>query len=604
MTMNINATLNAYVEECRGYDSWSAWMFGVEQTIYDRWRCGLAVPIIMALQSFFMFFASFRISDVLVVFFLFLLYRTFMVSVRQIATHKLRPLWFSARGIYVINGESIQPGSQFRPKAAMPRCQIEVYTPGVLYDTFIGYGIRVDDVLVMPTHVYHNADNGLLLKTGAKSYLLEATPILSEILSDVCYFLLDGSIWAQLGVSSAKVTGAPNGSKPVVVTGPRGASSGFVSRNTAPYILNYTGSTIPGYSGAAYVHNGSVIGMHAGETNGVNIGYGMGAISTEISVLIYGQDLRFEAKSKQQKTGLFQAKHWKNNSKMYEEDEAAPAPWNDRDVYSDITKVKGNKYINTPVVGKDYQDTINKYRGNPDSDDWAEQAGHDVTWHCESNTTLPKELTEALSDFSVNDLESIGEYVSALTKVRKTSQIRMRPHGAEGFDFVEVETNPQASTSYVLNWQEKIEERLTKVETQLASLTKRQGNVGPSKKAHPCTFCDKSFSTMLGLVSHKMTKHADFKPETAIRGDETTQVKTKPVGNSFLGKGPKKTSTTSLPQRKRSNSLENFPLNTVTSPSSRPQPKLKKTSPSRQDIVKAFDSFQQVIFGLLEAQKQ
>lgn len=588
--IGLNATLNRIRGECEALDSWTAWVFGEEATFYQRWRCGLVVPGIIWLQSTANFILSFQVSDVVVLLLLICLVHTFKSTVRQLFTKRVVPLWYSARGICVIRGEAMQPGSSFRLHNSMPRCQIPVYTPGVLYDTFLGYGIRYDDVLIMPYHVYCGADSGLLLKVGEKSYLLEATPIKSDILSDVCYFLIDKSVWARLGVQSAKIVGAPLNAVAVTVVGPQGASSGYVSRNPTPYVLNYTGSTIPGYSGAPYVSNGSVIGIHAGETNGTNVGYGAGAIAAEIAVLIYGEGVTdYESRSRRREGNTqFTGKQWHQKGKKYEGDKEPQQPWRDSDVAKNVRQAQGKGRDSGPATNWDDFTSDDRFDLNQDI-------------NFDSTKALPKELIEAFSDFSVAQLESIRSYLDGLAQVQRATQVRIRPHGEGEFGFVDVVSDAQAPASSVITWQEKMEERVTALELKLASLTKRQSTV-PGKKPFPCSKCDKSFSSRLGKVSHEMTKHAEVEtPETAVRGDEKIDVGLK---NGFLGKGQKPTSTKTSPQRKKSNSSTSSLSNPVAGPSGLQQTNQLRTKPSRQDIAKAFDSFQAVIFGLLEEPKQ
>lgn len=592
----LNDTLNSIRHECESLDSWSSWVFGEEATMYQRYRCGLVVPCIIWAQSLASFFLSFQKSDFVVMVMLVCMAHTFKSTVHQLFAKKVVPLWYSARGICVIRGEAMQPGSSFRIQASMPRCQIPIYTPGVLYDTFLGYGIRYDDVLVMPTHVYMGADYGMLLKVDDKSFLLEATPIRSNILSDVSYFLMDKSVWARLGVQSAKVVGAPISPVAVTVVGPQGASSGYVSRNPTPYVLNYTGSTIPGYSGAPYVINGSVIGIHAGQTNGTNVGYGAGAIAAEIAVLIYGEnteDYQYEAKSRKRSGNVqFSAGHWGQRShKQYDGDKEAPQPWRDTDVAKNVRQAQGQRRKDASVPASNWDDF-----GTDDHFD----LNQDIVF--DSTRTLPQELIEAFSDFSVAQLESIRSYLDGLAQVQRASQIRIKPHGEGSFDFVDVVADSEAPSAVVVTWQERMEERVTALELKLESLTKRQGTV-PGKKPFPCGVCDKSFSSRLGKVSHEMTKHAEVVvPETAIRGDEKVEIGMKPA--SFLGKGKKPISTRTSPPVKKSISSSSSHSNPVPGPSGLQQTNQSKTKPSRKDIAKAFDSFQQVIFGLLEEQKQ
>lgn len=592
--IGLNATLNSVVEECESLDSWSSWVFGEEVTLYQRYRCGLVVPLIVWFQSVVTFFLSFQKSDLFVLVFLYCLAHTFRSTVHRLVSRRVVPLWYSARGICVIRGEAMQPGSSFRLKTDMPRCQVPIYTPGVMYDTFLGYGIRYDDILVLPTHVYASADNGLLIKTEKdKSFLLEATPIMSEILTDVCYFMLDKSVWVRLGFQCAKVTGAPISPVAVTVVGPQGASSGFVSRNSTPYILNYTGSTIPGYSGAPYVSNGSVIGIHAGETNGMNVGYGMGAIAMEISVLVYGEDFEdyvFEGTSRKRGNNpQFAGAHWKKGGNNYKpKKEGKEQPWRDTDVAKNVKKAQGRAPV--PV---DWDNM-----GTEDTFDYDQEINFD------SARTLPQELVDAFSDYSVAQLDAIRNYLDGLTQVQKTAGIRMRPHGVDSFDFVDVEADEDGPTSYVVSWKEKMEERVTKLELQLASLLVRENTNLTGKKIHPfaCSKCEKTFKSKLGKVSHELTKHPEIQMETAIRGDEKVEVGT--TSKNFLGRGQKPTSMKPSAPKKKSYSKPSSPSSIKTVPSIPKETSQSKTPISRKDIEQAFDGFQKVIFGLLEERKQ
>lgn len=176
----------------------------------------------------------------------------------------------------------------------------------------------------------------------------------------------------------------------------------------------------------------------------------------------------------------------------------------------------------------------------------------------------------------------------------------MRPHGVDGFDFVDVETSETEPSSYVVSWQEKMEERVTKLELQLSSLLARKTSVPSGKKVNPfpCAYCERSFTSKIGKVSHELTKHGDIKPETAVRGDETVMVGKS--ASNFLGKGPMPTSMKSSAPKKKSNLKNSSPSSSETGQSSRKEKSPSRTPISQKDIAKAFENFQKVIFGLLE----
>nr|UGO57125.1 MAG: hypothetical protein 2 [Riboviria sp.] len=556
-------------------------------------------------QAILQFFLSWQFSDLITLGLLVLGVWSLVTVGFRTMHRRVRPVWLSARGITIIRGEAMQPGSVFRPACTIPRYQVPLHSPGVLQDSFLGYGIRVDDVLVLPTHVLNASGGALLLKGKTTKFLLEQLPIHSEILTDVSYFLLDKVVWSGLGIQAASVARAPSRPLPVTVAGPNGLSTGFVTMNSMPFVLNFTGSTLPGYSGAAYVHNGQVYGMHAGENNGENVGYGMGAIAAEIQCLIYGEShyegvqsgvssLIGEAKGKNkrftslsQKSRGFSSDHGKSTyisppegAKVVTENPY----WREEMVPASVKKSKG------------WFDSQVEHEPNPNSSNWAEQTF--------GENALPMEMVEILKDTPVHQLEAIRKYCEGLVSVRNSSTFTITPHSVGEDDFLSVTvTEPPKETS----WSQMVEGRLVKLEAQVSELIQRNRKPEPAKKKilpFACAKCDRTFSSELGKITHEYSKHVPVfpeQPETAIHGDERVEVQTGP----FLGgRSIRQTLTTHSQPKRPKNSMKSLNSTVTVNPSTSQSNLPRKTTVSQNDIVKAFESFQQVISGLLEERFQ
>lgn len=189
-----------------------------------------------------------------------------------------RRLRLQRRGLVVV-GEALQMGSKFVYTDA-PGCVVKIATQGLIMDGFAGLAGRVENWLVMPTHVFRQArgDEGLLLEHPMKSDTkvpVKAYSVNSAIYSDVTYVRIPSEVWARLGVSKAPRPDTVR--EPVLATawGHLGKTTGQCGRMDNAEYLFYAGSTVPGYSGAFYMSpSGSWLGMHLGAVTGKNTNLG------------------------------------------------------------------------------------------------------------------------------------------------------------------------------------------------------------------------------------------------------------------------------------------------------------------------------------------
>lgn len=196
--------------------------------------------------------------------------------------------------------EALREGSLFEP-GTTPGYQVPVLDIGLFSNETIGYGLRLEDYLIVPTHVLESVQwpqNELAIGCGKRVMLLDMERY-QDPLFDVSYFRLTPAQWAMLGASKGSFVNdvASDGTR-VWCVGKRGKSHGLLKQSSSGMYV-YTGSTVPGMSGAAYEGPGGVLGMHVGASGTENLGIS--------SVYLWRrQELLFQEESKRNRgvTGL------------------------------------------------------------------------------------------------------------------------------------------------------------------------------------------------------------------------------------------------------------------------------------------------------------
>lgn len=217
-----------------------------------------------------------------------------ITTILVVMTRYFRACLYST--MYRIRGvqyESMREGSVFRT-AKIPIGQIEVMGPGLLSDQHIGYGLRIQDVLVVPSHVIAGRSEVILKYTGPAGVRRILYPLssvcYSKTIPDLSYVFLTPKHWVSLGAAKASVYGKDFKSLTVSCTGREGASDGLLMKSSTMGMLCYNGSTVPGMSGAAYHVNGTVYGMHSGVIMENNVGISMMLILLELKRYMRGED--------------------------------------------------------------------------------------------------------------------------------------------------------------------------------------------------------------------------------------------------------------------------------------------------------------------------
>nr|UGO57270.1 MAG: hypothetical protein 2 [Riboviria sp.] len=195
--------------------------------------------------------------------------------------YHLRKIAMGFRGVQF---EAMRPGSIFTP-GPTPKCQVQIMIPGILMDSHQGYGIRVQNWLVVPLHVVNSIRDAILVGPRGK-LMLTLQFEESRLHPDVAYIYLDHKQWVTLGTATASTSPSLNGY--VRCTGVKGYSSGTLSKTRANGILKYMGSTVAGMSGAAYIQADKVLGMHTGASGDFNLG---------VSTTLFVSELKYKVKT-------------------------------------------------------------------------------------------------------------------------------------------------------------------------------------------------------------------------------------------------------------------------------------------------------------------
>lgn len=216
----------------------------------------------------------------------------------------VRNTMYRIRGIQY---ESMMPNSEFTA-GTIPRYQVAIHKPGMLSDTFIGYGLRYGNTLITPSHVLTPLGDEILLVNGNVKAVVPRRETYSQNVNDVSYVDVSQNIWSQLGVATMK--NFVHTYKPMTVScaGREGVSNGRLFQTDILGILSYKGSTLSGYSGAAYYVNNTCYGMHTGAAPNTNCGVTSGLFFKELPGAILpesspDEDVRLQMHTTQTKKG-------------------------------------------------------------------------------------------------------------------------------------------------------------------------------------------------------------------------------------------------------------------------------------------------------------
>ncbi|APG75971.1 hypothetical protein 1 [Hubei sobemo-like virus 22] len=249
---------------------------------------------------------EFSIYDILAYFMCGIIVLILISKTYQLVKDSTRQAVLRARGV---SFESMRAGSVL-VKGEIPKYQVAVLRAGLLRDGHVGYGIRVGNYLVAPHHVVTDAGEEVILSSKlAKVMMPPASAIRSRVVTDLVYVWLPESFWVKLGVPSAKF--AQTTENPLATcAGPEGVSSGLLRKSQVLGLVNYFGSTLPGFSGAAYEAAGHCMGIHIGAVAGNNMGISAVVVVKELAHLVRQESSQDVAASYSQQLGAPKKQMW------------------------------------------------------------------------------------------------------------------------------------------------------------------------------------------------------------------------------------------------------------------------------------------------------
>lgn len=182
---------------------------------------------------------------------------------------------FQSTPMMDFNEERMRPGSMLEAVKDSPKFQLEVYTRRV-GGLFVksGQAFNTDYGIFTAYHVVENADEVRLV--GPLSSLDMPANKFQQLESDVALYKMQPIEATRLGIGKAKL-------HPIAVSQASGLvvkvqafgqrTMGMVTPSEGFGLCHYTGSTIPGFSGAPYCVGNYVYGMHMAGTASNNLGF-------------------------------------------------------------------------------------------------------------------------------------------------------------------------------------------------------------------------------------------------------------------------------------------------------------------------------------------
>lgn len=184
-----------------------------------------------------------------------------------------------------IQHEAMVMGSGF-VQARIPDCQVALHSVGMFGTTHVGYGLRYKNVLIVPNHVVSRYREMVLVNDTVKKLVDVSKKQDSAAVTDLAYIYVPKALWADLKVRSMTHTKAETKAM-VSCCGLEGASTGGMMPTINRGVVYYSGSTKPGFSGAAYTIGNRVMGMHIGAATNVNAGIHSSIFMLEVDSMVF-----------------------------------------------------------------------------------------------------------------------------------------------------------------------------------------------------------------------------------------------------------------------------------------------------------------------------
>lgn len=164
--------------------------------------------------------------------------------------------------------ESLRPNSELI-KVPIPKCQVSLYTED---GQFVANGYRdPTDMLVTNYHALSGLDIVCVKGCTQFDLRLRTVDFKTTKYSDLAYRLIDGVTWSRIGAIRATYPKKLDYPVSVSISSNGDGSVGTIESTLSDLVFTYSGSTLPGFSGAVYMAGNYVVGIHLG-AGSANIG--------------------------------------------------------------------------------------------------------------------------------------------------------------------------------------------------------------------------------------------------------------------------------------------------------------------------------------------
>lgn len=423
---------------------------------------------------------------------------------------KSRYLVMKAQGIHF---EAMVPGSEFQ-KGGIPNCQVEILSYGLLVKEFVGYGIRVGEMLVLPNHVYQTVKNkGDVLLQGTdpqgkkKIVSISVEPFKSKIHPDVAYIPLTSQTWALLGTSKAKLATTMRRGL-VQCAGRNGVVLGNICESPQSLgMVIFGGSTVPGMSGAAYMVSNNVHGMHIGHIGMHNTGVSSLLIAAEMEKLFVGES----------SGGWIPSDHpdydERMNAKRAREAELDEQVWNKKDIASLISHAYEGR-LDGRKSRKNQFGVDSSWADNYQSS-WADLADEELE-ALHSGEAIVQKILHQIHALPPNTMRGL---INSLTTIENCPVQQKFAVGQSNEEVPNVAIPPSANEVFKKITQERLivlSDRVAKLENRVEELSRVKPAQGPVRNyefrcplgcVRTGSKAPRAFATSLAAHAHHVVVH-------------------------------------------------------------------------------------------------
>lgn len=479
----------------------------------------------------------------------------------------LEQMVFSMRGIKF---ESVRQGSDIKGRND-PAYQVNVVDIGMFTTTHVGHGIRMGSYMVVPNHVRDSIKGTPGIQKNGVVVAISWVGINSNIFSDIFYAMIDNKTWSSLGVVVAPKALKLRKVQAASISSVGKGSEGIVQPQRTPGWLTYSGSTLPGYSGAAYYSTTNLIGFHTGSMIVGNVGVAASVVQRELLKLRVNESNNPEDKMDKNPFEYDDREYWYEDQNVYE--------WVDQQYQYDMNRLENDLY--DPFEEEHEKGHVGRraVRRQPTkaTSDWANYVSANGNWADEidfenlslerlsqaenslqialSKAKAAKGLKQLKSNLAVAQNNGDKKFVPVATKTTPYTVVHRRldllektvQAHTEALNSLSSRIKPAPSTSSC----EEVKESLGR-KSSMESIVSLESNSGDKIL---CKICSRKFLKKKFLLQHIRDSHS-AKPESAWPTDSKKVVKTTKEGNFLVKSSPSTSGIVSgsvLPMKENNN---------------------------------------------------